>query len=148
MRARRSDPLEQHTHLLPLATMRSTAFISTLALLAVAAVNPVVARPGGEPSLVARAPSPSLVARAPSPSLAARAPAPSGSFTKRALRQKPLSPEEAVAQQLCPGTMRACPIDAQSSPATLLEWIQEGFECVDPQEDLTSCGGCGTTDIK
>ena len=112
------------------------------------AISPILALPNGEPALAVRDAA-HIEARAPTPSLAARAPAPSArSVAKRALKQKPLTPEEAMSQHLCPSPMRACPIDSQSSPKTLLDWIQEGFECVDPQEDLTSCGGCGSIDVR
>ena len=136
-------------HHLPTFTMRLTSVISMFAILVFAVVSPTaVAVPANEGVIAARGPSPGLVARAPTPSLAARAPAPSGSLRKRALRQKPLTPEEVISQHLCPAPMRACPLNAQSAPTTLTSWITEGFECVDPQEDLFSCGGCATVDTK
>lgn len=141
MRARRSPPTTSHT-------MRLAALVPALSLFVLAIVSPIVALPSSVPELAVRDAAP-LEARAPAPSLAARAPAPSArSIAKRALRQKPLTPEETLSRHLCPTPMRACPIDAQSAPSTLLEWIKEGFECVDPQEDLTSCGGCGAVDAK
>ncbi|GJE89558.1 hypothetical protein PsYK624_056610 [Phanerochaete sordida] len=112
-----------------------------------AAASPIAALPSSDATHVARN-APSLQARSPSPSLAARSPAPSGSLKKRALRQKPLTPEQAIWKHLCPMSMRACPIDAASAPTTLTEWIRDGFECVDTTEDLTSCGGCGGVDVK
>lgn len=116
---------------------------------ALAIASPIVALPSSDAAARDAAP---LAARAPTPSLAVRAPGPSArsnsSPAKRALKQKPLTPEEAMSQHLCPSPMRACAIDAGAQPTTLLQWIQEGFECVDPLEDLTSCGGCGVVDIQ
>ncbi|EKM61526.1 uncharacterized protein PHACADRAFT_248197 [Phanerochaete carnosa HHB-10118-sp] len=127
--------------------MHLSTLIHIFALLALAIVSPIVALPSNDATLVARS-APSLQARASTPSLIARSPVPSGALKKRALRQKPLTPEEAISQQLCPTPMRVCSIDAQSSPTTLTEWIRDGFECVDTFEDLTSCGGCGSVDTK
>ncbi|EMD42250.1 hypothetical protein CERSUDRAFT_110777 [Gelatoporia subvermispora B] len=157
--------------------MRSSLFSAVgLALLTLfSAASPGAALPNDSalkarsgPSLVARAPGPSLAARAPGPSLAARAPVPSAGtkrhdarapvpssgFKKRStLEQQPIASIGDISRHLCPSKMSVCPIthspDASTStPTTILEWIEDGFECVDFDADLTSCGGCGSFDAK
>lgn len=136
----------------------STMRVSTVCFLILAVLSPVFALPyallnSGTP--VARDASPVLAARhkpshSPSPS-----PRPHGEghiresrvpvFKPRAQEQEiVLSPDEASAH-LCPESMTVCPITG-TAPSTLSGWIQEGYECVDTQEDLTSCGGCSTLD--
>ncbi|KAI0785419.1 hypothetical protein BC629DRAFT_1440504 [Irpex lacteus] len=78
----------------------------------------------------------------------APAPAPSGYRKRDEPQQQPITGEKSISQYLCPRPMRACPVSPQSSPVTVEQLIQEGFECVDDREDLTSCGGCGLSDSK
>jgi len=146
--------------------MRSFLF-SAIGLAVIAILSaPVAALPSDKalnarnsPSLVARAPGPSLAARAPSPSAAskrhdARSPSPSSSFKKRSTsEQHPVATLSDISRHLCPSKMSVCPIASSSGapasiPATVSEWIEEGFECVDFDADLTSCGGCGSVDAK
>ncbi|KAH9929826.1 uncharacterized protein B0H18DRAFT_873667, partial [Fomitopsis serialis] len=62
--------------------------------------------------------------------------------------QLPVVPPEAdISPILCPLSMAACPI-SEAVPTSLEEWVQQGFECVDLREDLTSCGGCGAVDVQ
>lgn len=165
--------LHPHPHLLEVpdvffssslltATMRLAAIVHVVSLFILA----VVALPNAAPSQIyrrspapsgvyrrapapsgvyRRAPAPSGVyRRAPAPSLAARSPKPSAGLSKRAVQETLVNP----ATLLCPYKQTACPIDSESSPTTLQEWMDKGFECVDFKEDLTSCGGCGITDAK
>lgn len=117
-------------------------------------------------------PSRGLAARGPTPSHAfeARAahPQPSSGVQRRTplvkRKQTPLSPAEEMSRHLClPGTA-ICPlpfiedgsweertrregeVGLTEVPTTLLGWIREGFECVEFENDLTSCGGCGSVD--
>ncbi|OCH95732.1 hypothetical protein OBBRIDRAFT_499786 [Obba rivulosa] len=147
--------------------MRSSLFSAVgLAVLALfSAPSPVASLPSDKvlnaragPSLVARAPGPSLAARAPTPSAGTkrhdvRAPAPSSSFKKRStLEQQPITTVDDISRYLCPSKTSVCPIAssglAVAIPATVSEWIEKGFECVDFEADLTSCGGCGSIDAK
>ncbi|PSS36802.1 hypothetical protein PHLCEN_2v1346 [Hermanssonia centrifuga] len=131
--------------------MRATTIISTFCVLACTIYSPASALPSNSGSLAARAPSPSIVARAPQPSSArrmeARAPMPSASLKKKREQHVIVSAEEQISRQLCPTPMSVCPITS-ARPSTLLGWIADGYECVDQQEDLTSCGGCGIVDTK
>lgn len=78
----------------------------------------------------------------------APAPAPSGYRKRDEPQQQPITGEKSISQYLCPRPMRACPVSPQSSPITVEQLLQEGFECVDDREDLMSCGGCGLSDSK
>ncbi|THH29050.1 hypothetical protein EUX98_g5135 [Antrodiella citrinella] len=122
--------------------MRSTLY-TALSLLSLAIFAQASALPDASVVALSSSPSPALEARAPQPSNAKRSP-----HSKR--KQTPLSPEEQMSRHLCPLGMNVCPIPLENLntvpliPTTLLKWIEEGFECVDLQEDLTSCGGCGS----
>jgi len=127
--------------------MRSTLY-AALSLLSLVALAHASVLP--DVVIVARSPSPShtLEARAPQPSVTKRGPR-----VKR--KQIPLSPEEEMSHHLCPLGMSVCPMPSESSalttrpvPTTLLQWIQEGFECADLDYDLTSCGGCGSVNAR
>lgn len=107
-----------------------------LAVFAFAAA--VLAAPRDAARLAARAPTP--VDAAPD----AHWPQPSNHGWKKR-EQLPIMPITDVSRQLCPLSMSACPISA-ATPTTLSEWISNGFECVEFNEDLMSCGGCGTLD--
>jgi len=74
-------------------------------------------------------------------------PFPWPSFKPWKREQERITAEENVSSQLCPLSMSACPITA-STPSSLSEWIEQGFECVEFSEDLTSCGGCGIIDAQ
>ncbi|CAL1694647.1 unnamed protein product [Somion occarium] len=52
--------------------------------------------------------------------------------------------DEDISDELCPFSLTVCPLTSHSRPTSLTGWIQEGFECVDTESDLNSCGGCGT----
>jgi len=129
--------------------MRSV-LITALSLFAtLAAVGQVSAAPSSDDALEARSPfpSPALEARAPEPSNKKRSP-----ITKRS-KQLTMTPSQQFSQQLCPFGMSVCPIASAAgvsttAPSSLLGWITEGFECVDFEEDLTSCGGCGSMDVR
>jgi len=46
---------------------------------------------------------------------------------------------------LCPVPASACPIDKMTAaPSSVAEWHNVGFECVDFQNELKSCGGCAS----
>ncbi|KZT08785.1 uncharacterized protein LAESUDRAFT_676206 [Laetiporus sulphureus 93-53] len=62
-------------------------------------------------------------------------------------REQQLIPAVQDVTHLCPLSMSACPISS-SVPLSLMEWIEQGFECVDLSEDLNSCGGCGSVDTQ
>ncbi|EIM92630.1 uncharacterized protein STEHIDRAFT_46142 [Stereum hirsutum FP-91666 SS1] len=47
-----------------------------------------------------------------------------------------------LSKKLCPSELSVCPLST-SHPNTLDELLSNGFECVDFQTDLESCGGCG-----
>lgn len=130
--------------------MRSSVY-AALSLLSFAALVSASALPNPSPAIVARSPipSPALEARSPQPSYSKRAP-----HVKR--KQILLSPEEEMSRHLCPFGMSVCPIPSESgvigtsptTPTTLLKWIEDGFECADMDNDLTSCGGCGSIDVR
>ncbi|OCF57756.1 hypothetical protein L486_05221 [Kwoniella mangroviensis CBS 10435] len=47
--------------------------------------------------------------------------------------------------ELCPPRMAACPIEGRFTIYTLDQVVKEGeYECVNPLEDLQSCGGCSS----
>ncbi|KAH8094724.1 hypothetical protein BXZ70DRAFT_1010014 [Cristinia sonorae] len=129
-----------------------TILFATLSLSASLALLQVSALPSPSPALIARDGSPTpvtLEARSPQPSNAKRGP--------RKRNQIPLSPEEQMSRHLCPSGMSVCPITSDSDlaaniipfvPTTLLKWIEEGFECADFGSDLTSCGGCGSVNVR
>ncbi|OBZ79645.1 Protein priA [Grifola frondosa] len=142
--------------------MRSfTSLAISLLLVALSSSRLVAALPSDN-ALNARAPIPSAPARryearAPTPSAPsrryeARAPAPSNS--KRHVReQEPIIPTVDLSAYLCPEFMSVCPLEGAaralaSEPASMLELVQNGFECVDFREDLTSCGGCGSIEAR
>lgn len=142
--------------------MRATVLISALCLLFLAALCPVSAVPyANSGSLSKRYASPVIVARgAPSPSPSPRPHKIDFDFDFIRVPKVPtrkkfdardqeqeivMSPSEA-SQHLCPQPMTVCPITPNSAPSTLSEWDRDGFECVDTEEDLTSCGGCGFLD--
>ncbi|OJT03085.1 hypothetical protein TRAPUB_6428 [Trametes pubescens] len=64
-------------------------------------------------------------------------------------------PEQTLSQRLCPEALSACPstpvdddlasVFEQTTPVdeSVLGLVGSDFECVDPQADITSCGGCG-----
>ncbi|KAL4253590.1 hypothetical protein ABKN59_003411 [Abortiporus biennis] len=125
----------------------------------------VARAPHGHPSqaLAARSPKPShgYEKRDTSPVLEARSPEPShhppGKRAETPLEkrhQETLSQEE-MSSLLCP-LGDVCPIQGYTTlgnvktmtPRTVLEWIRDGFECVDFEYDLTSCGGCGSLDVR
>ncbi|KAI0931626.1 hypothetical protein AcW2_000472 [Taiwanofungus camphoratus] len=134
--------------------MRTVLFSAVgFAVLAVLS-SPAAARPS-DSALNARNANP-VAARAPAPSAArrheARAPVPSN-YKRSMHEQQAITPVGDISQQLCPLSMAACPISSisgtlASSPVSLSEWIEQGFECVDFSEDLTSCGGCGSVDAQ
>ncbi|KAK7695107.1 hypothetical protein QCA50_002297 [Cerrena zonata] len=102
-------------------------------------------------ALGARSPLPSRAyeARSPIPSraLEARAPKPSRAFDRRSTleeEQIAMSEEEMISNALCPYALTACPNNPNSRPTSIESWLREGFECVDVQSDLNSCGGCAT----
>jgi hypothetical protein len=116
--------------------MRTTLFIFA----AVASVLPAVAA-----GVVPARPAPTTIP-------GAAAPVPSGSLSRRAqaeqlpLASTPSGPSD-LSRQMCPDSLRACPISAPTSssplPSTLEDWLARGYECADFESDLTSCGGCG-----
>jgi len=127
--------------------MRSIIYAS-LSVLALATFGEASAVPGAD--LNARA-LPNLEARAPTPVVEARSPKPSRRSTKRT--QEKLTPEDHFSIHLCPFEMSVCPLPSTDAvttkaPVTLLGWIADGFECVDFGYDLTSCGGCGSLDVR
>ncbi|PCH34270.1 hypothetical protein WOLCODRAFT_135598 [Wolfiporia cocos MD-104 SS10] len=131
--------------------MRSFIFAALGVAIAVLP-SPAAALPS-DSVLSARNPSPAVpvVPRAPGPSPAwrrheARAPVPSN-YKRSKREQLPIAPVQDISQQLCPLSMSVCPLSA-SKPGSLSEWIEQGFECVDLTEDLTSCGGCGSLDTQ
>lgn len=70
-----------------------------------------------------------------------------GRLQRRNTDEIVLSPAE-LSGHLCPQPMSVCPITKFVLPVTLSQWVRDGYECVDMQEDLTSCGGCGILDKK
>jgi len=55
---------------------------------------------------------------------------------------------EDLNDMLCPFDMSACPVEPSSDfPKTLAEWSALGYECVEFDNDLQSCGGCASVDI-
>lgn len=125
--------------------MRPAALFYALSLVAFTVFTTATAAPRSSNTdvLPARAPSPVVEARAP-------APEPSGSrLLTRGLRkrkQRVMSEEDIISDHLCPQPLRVCPLSGESRPSTMAEWIDEGFECVNHEEDLYSCGGCSTVD--
>ena len=100
--------------------------------------------------MLARRASP-VEARSPMPSPARRREARELEPSAKPLRKRKqhiLNEQELISEYLCPRPLALCPVSPQASPKTVLEWIREGFECVDQDEDLTSCGGCGINDAK
>lgn len=108
----------------------------------------------------ARAPVPSkrlvsqIEARAPEPSkrhVEARAPtrskrAGSLSSAKRSMSDQ-IVVDADISSALCPDSETACPL-VPFTPISLLEWHEHGFECVNLDEDITSCGGCSALDVR
>ncbi|KZT27685.1 hypothetical protein NEOLEDRAFT_1168120 [Neolentinus lepideus HHB14362 ss-1] len=96
------------------------------------------------PVVEARAPQPSKRAPAPAPSKRAPEPQPS----KRSMLEQIAIYNEDLSAKFCPAPSSACPIDHMSKmPETLAEWDGVVFECVDFEEDLKACGGCGSVDV-
>jgi len=126
--------------------MRPTVLLHVFALFALAVFTSVAASPTVNEAVAARNASP-IEARAPVPSTRLDARSPNAPRLRKR-KQLVLTEEERISQYLCPQPMRACPISPESQPTTVEQWIQEGFECVDDHEDLTSCGGCGMTNAK
>jgi len=62
-----------------------------------------------------------------------------------------MTPSE-IPTAICPSNLSGCPIaqagSKSSLPATYSAWLEKGFECVDFEADLRSCGGCASLDIK
>lgn len=119
--------------------MRPATLLHAFALFALALFVTVLAAPADNGALAARTPS-QVEARSPEPSSNRR------SLRKRS--QRIMSEAELVSQYLCLPGMSVCPLSGKSRPSTLEEWNREGYECISPQEDLNSCGGCSTVDTK
>ncbi|ODN84379.1 hypothetical protein L202_00340 [Cryptococcus amylolentus CBS 6039] len=101
---------------------------------------------------------PSLAAPADEPpsKLQPRSPQPSRRMgaTKRSKKVEPLKKKD-YSSFLCPGGSVACPITDEGHQATpesaaaldgslnsLADWFKIGFECVELETELNSCGGC------
>lgn len=121
--------------------MRPATLFYAFALVAFTVFTTVTAAPSNNDALAARTSSPVLEARAPAPepSIVRRR-----SLRKR--KQRVMSEEDIISDHLCPKPLRVCPLSKESRPSTMAEWIDEGFECVNHEEDLYSCGGCSTVD--
>ncbi|WWD17993.1 hypothetical protein CI109_102439 [Kwoniella shandongensis] len=99
--------------------------------------------------------APAAAAAADPPSkLQPRAPMPSRRMgaTKRSKKVEPLKKKD-YSSFLCPGGSVACPIPPdeitpesavtlQSGLNSLADWFKVGFECVELDTELNSCGGC------
>ncbi|WWC99519.1 hypothetical protein V866_006422 [Kwoniella sp. B9012] len=94
-------------------------------------------------------------AAAPADKLQPRAPQPSRRMgaQKRAKKVEPLKKKD-YSSFLCPGGSVACPIPTsddispesvnklETSLNSLADWFKVGFECVELDSELNSCGGC------
>ncbi|OCF55621.1 hypothetical protein L486_07106 [Kwoniella mangroviensis CBS 10435] len=94
-------------------------------------------------------------AAAPADKLQPRAPQPSRRMgaQKRAKKVEPLKKKD-YSSFLCPGGSVACPIptsdditpesvnNLETSLNSLADWFKVGFECVELDSELNSCGGC------
>ncbi|KAK8865822.1 hypothetical protein IAR55_000970 [Kwoniella newhampshirensis] len=108
-------------------------------------------------SLAAPAAAAAAPAAEPPSKLQPRAPAPSRRMgaTKRSKKIEPLKKKD-YSSFLCPGGSVACPIppptlelitpesaaSLQGSLNSLADWFKVGFECVELDTELNSCGGC------
>ncbi|ORY34836.1 hypothetical protein BCR39DRAFT_133020 [Naematelia encephala] len=82
-----------------------------------------------------------------------RAPTPSRRMgqVKRAKKAEPIKKKD-YSSFLCPGGSVACPIPAHESSQSpealstslnsLADWFKIGFECIELDSELNSCGGC------
>ncbi|EPQ60239.1 hypothetical protein GLOTRDRAFT_134957 [Gloeophyllum trabeum ATCC 11539] len=94
-----------------------------------------------------RAPAPQPSKRAPAPQPSKRAPEPAPQPSKRSMLEQVAIYHEDLSAKFCPAPSRACPVGrASKMPESLAEWDGVEFECVDFNEDLKACGGCGSVD--
>ncbi|WRT68711.1 uncharacterized protein IL334_005691 [Kwoniella shivajii] len=57
----------------------------------------------------------------------------------------PYGLEQNKNNELCPTRMSACPIEGRFTMETLDQVVKQGeYECINPLEDLQSCGGCSS----
>jgi hypothetical protein len=112
------------------------------------------------PSGYKRSLVPSNYKRAPVPSNYKRAPAPEPTTHVDQQRKRSLPAQsvldvdfEAFANELCPDTLAVCPLVAPGRkranfglivPTSLREWTEQGWECVEIENDISSCGGCAS----
>ncbi|KAK8866080.1 hypothetical protein IAR55_001231 [Kwoniella newhampshirensis] len=72
----------------------------------------------------------------------------SASARKRAIIPTPVVPQLPLGAPAdparCPSGMMACPITSMTNAPLLSAGSHIPFECVSPEEDLYSCGGCAT----
>ncbi|OWZ69153.1 hypothetical protein AYX15_00003 [Cryptococcus neoformans] len=120
-------------------SVRRLVFLFLVAAPLLSIVLPVAAAPAGVD------PPSKLQPRAPQPSRRMGA-------TKRSKKIEPLKKKD-YSSFLCPGGSVACPIPGDEvSPSSvealekslnsLADWFKVGFECVELETELNSCGGC------
>lgn len=120
-------------------SVRRLVFLFLIAAPLLSIVLPVAAAPAGVD------PPSKLQPRAPQPSRRMGA-------TKRSKKIEPLKKKD-YSSFLCPGGSVACPIPGDEvSPSSvealekslnsLADWFKVGFECVELETELNSCGGC------
>jgi hypothetical protein len=85
--------------------------------------------------------------------LAAAAPQPSRRMgkKKRSAKTRRTKGRNDYSQFLCPNKADACPVAApgetlaavkRAELKVLADWFKAGFDCIDTQSELVSCGGC------
>ena len=83
-----------------------------------------------------------------------RAPQPSRRMGKRKVAKAEVMAKKDYSSFLCPGGSVACPVYTgeevtpasisalESSLDSLADWFKVGFECMELETELNSCGGC------